>query len=96
MSVGDYIGSVETVSGDSTLNIRPSSGDQIEVHMIKTEHDASLKISDDVTDSKVEDLTGGTSYEGLKYELANGWFLKVVNSTSSDNVVVYQGVKTKE
>lgn len=96
MSVGDYIGSIETVSSASTLNIQSSSGDQSEIHMIKAQYSADLKVSDSVTDSKVESLTGGISYEGLKYEVSNNWFLKVENSVADSNVVVYRGVKTKE
>lgn len=96
MSVGDYVNSITSLAGDGTLDIKASAGDQIEIHMIKPQYNADLKVSDSVTDSKLEGLTGGTSYEGLKYEIDNGFFLKVVNSTSASNVIVYSGVKTKE
>ncbi|MHA1286149.1 MAG: hypothetical protein ACTSPB_01975 [Candidatus Thorarchaeota archaeon] len=96
MSIGDTVISLYTLPGSATLNIRPSTGTEWEIHNIYAGATCLLSVTDGSTALQVKTLGLDAPVEKAKYEITNSIYLQLENATGSTTLVSYMGVIVKE
>jgi len=95
MATGDYVGTLTATDGTAaTVTAQPGTNTQWEIHTLYHDTTFDLKVTDGGSTVTIDAFSGTGSVEGCKYELTNGHYLELVNTTGSAAVIGYRGVET--